>query len=135
MIVPIKGNKIIFEKHYRYTINKWTIELPSGGARKGEKFVEAAKKELEEELGYKTSSIREIGKFYPYGGIGTEVCHVFLAENLKFTGCKLEETEQIKPLEMKMKDAYIMADEGKIIDGMTLAALLIAKKFLKKMLK
>jgi hypothetical protein len=43
---------------------------------------------------------------------------------------QLEETEQIKPLEVDIKKVYQMVDGGKIQDGMALAGLALARKYL-----
>ena len=130
MIIPVKGNKIILEKQYRYPINKWTIELPAGSVKKNFNYLKTAKAELEEELGYKAGSLKMIGKFLPYNGISSEVCKVFLAERLKYVGAKNEASELIKPIEVGIKRIYEMIDRGEIMDGMSIAALSLARKLL-----
>ena len=132
MIVPIKGSKIVFEKEYRYPINEWVIQLPNGQAKHRNKFVQAAKDELQEETGYRARSIKKIGRFCPMNGVTNEITEVFLAAGLKFVGKSLEETEQIKNIEIDIKKAYKMIGEGKITDGQTLASLAIARKYLLK---
>ena len=122
-IIPVKGNKIIFEKQYRYPIKKCTIELPGGSVKKGSNPRKAAEEELREELGYKAKRLERIGKFIPYNGVSSEICSVFLASDLKFVGADQEETEYIDPIEIGIKQAYKMVEENKIIDGMTMAAL------------
>ena len=127
-IIPVKNKKILFEKQYRYPIKKWTIELPGGSVKKGSTVRKAAEEELREELGYKAGSLEKIGKFVPYNGMSSEICSVFLATDLKFVGADKEETEYIDPIEIGIKQAYKMVEENKIIDGMTIAALMLAQK-------
>ena len=127
-IIPVKGSKILFEKQYRYPIKKWTIELPGGSVKKGSNARKAAEEELREELGYKAGKLVRIGKFVPYNGVSSEICTVFLATGLKFVGADQEETEYIDPVEIGIKQAYKMVEENKIIDGMTIAALFLARK-------
>lgn len=131
-IIPVKNNKIIFEKLYRYPTNSYNLELPMGGINIHRNPLKAAKEELEEEIGYKADKMIKIGKFIPFTGISSEICYVFLAINLNFTGTKKEDTEFIKPVEVEIKKAYEMIDNGKIKDGMTIAALSLAKKYLLK---
>jgi|WetSurMetagenome_2_1015567.scaffolds.fasta_scaffold374957_2 ADP-ribose pyrophosphatase len=130
-VIPIKGNKIIFEKQYRYPIKKWTIELPGGSVKPGSTARKTAVDELREELGYK-ARLERLGKFVPYNGISSEICSVFLATDLKFVGVDQEETEYINPIEIDIRKAYKMIEGNKIIDGMTIAALHIARKKLLK---
>jgi 8-oxo-dGTP pyrophosphatase MutT (NUDIX family) len=127
-IIPIKGNKILFEKQYRYPIKKWTIELPGGSVKKGSNTRKAAEEELREELGYRAGKLERIGKFVPYNGMSSEICSVFLATDLKFVGADQEETEYIDPIEIGIKQAYEMIEKNKIIDGMTIASLCLARK-------
>ena len=131
-IIPVKGNKILFEKQYRYPIKKWTIELPGGSVKKGSSARKAAEDELREELGYKAGKLERLGKFVPYNGVSSEICSVYLATDLKFVGADQEETEYIDPVEIEVKQAYKMVEDNKIIDGMTIAALCLARKRLLK---
>ncbi|HLM84132.1 MAG TPA: NUDIX hydrolase [Candidatus Bathyarchaeia archaeon] len=126
-IIPVKGNKILFEKQYRYPIKKWTIELPGGSVKEGLSSWKAAEEELREELGYKAGKLERLGKFVPYNGVSSEICSVFLATDLKFIGADKEETEYIDPVEIGVKQAYRMVEENKIIDGMTITSLMLAQ--------
>jgi 8-oxo-dGTP pyrophosphatase MutT (NUDIX family) len=131
-IIPVKENKILFEKQYRYPIKKWTIELPGGSVKEKSNTRKAAEEELREELGYEAGKLERIGKFVPYNGMSSEICSVFLATNLKFIGADKEETEFIDPVEIEIKQAYKMIEENKIIDGMTIAAMFLVRKRLLK---
>jgi ADP-ribose pyrophosphatase len=131
-IIPVKGRKILFEKQYRYPIKRYTIELPGGSVKEKSSVKKAAEEELREELGYKAGKLERIGRFVPYNGMSSEICSVFLATNLKFVGADKEDTEYIDPIEIGVKEAYKMIEENKIIDGMTIAALCLARNRLMK---
>lgn len=132
LIIPIRNKKIIFEKQYRYIFNKWFIELPCGGVKMGSNFYRTAKSELLEETGYRAKKINKIGSFAPFNGAVNEICNVYLATGLEFVGKKLDDTEYLKTFEIPVRKAYKLVDEGKINEGMTLAALAIARKVLLK---
>lgn len=130
-IVPIRDNKIIFTYQYRYTIKKWALELPGGGQEKGYTALEAAKKELREELGYISKSWKKLGIYVPWSGPCAEQCTVFLANALNKTKQNLEETELgLKTKEIPIVEAYHMLDDGEIKDCQTIAALSFARKYL-----
>ncbi|EKD58756.1 MAG: hypothetical protein ACD_56C00057G0002 [uncultured bacterium] len=128
-IVPVKDGKIILEKQYRYPTKKWTIEVPGGGVRTGDTELATAKEELLEEVGY-IGKLKKIGKFNPYSSISREVCFVFLATELQFIGTQHENSELIKTLEIEIEKVYEMLDNNEILDGMTIAALTLARKYL-----
>lgn len=130
LIIPVTSdNKIIFIKQYRYPVNDFYLELPAGNSD-GENILKAAKRELEEEIGHKAKRIKKIGKFVPYNGVSTEISHVFLATDLVKTKQKLDQTEIFEIYQIPIKKAYQMIDENKIQDGMTLAAMAMARKYL-----
>lgn len=130
-IVPVKNNKLLFIKQYRYTLKKWTLELPGGGVKKGFTALAAAKEECEEELGYTAKKWKSLGTFTPWTGPCAEQCTVFLAQDLQKTTQNLDETEQgLKIQEIEIKEAYKMLDDGKITDSQTISALSIARKHL-----
>ena len=132
-VIPIKKGKIIFVKQYRYPLKQRTLELPNGAIGKDNTPLQTAKDELREEAGYKSGSIKRIGKFSSISGITSEICFVYLAKNLEFTGQELETSEmeaKMKTVEVEIKRAYKMIGDGKIIDGQTIAALSLARKIL-----
>jgi len=132
-IVPIKDDKIIFVRQYRYVFDEWFIELPGGAVDMGETFETAAIKELREEAGYVADAMKEIGTFIPLSGAVDEVSHVFVARDLQFVGQELEATEDgAEIVEIAITDAYKMIENGEIIDGQTITALILAKKIFKK---
>ncbi|HEX8974507.1 MAG TPA: NUDIX hydrolase [Patescibacteria group bacterium] len=130
-IIPLEEDKIIFTYQYRYAIKKWALELPGGGQEKNHTALGAAKKELEEELGYRSKSWKKLGVCNPWSGPCAEQCTVFLADSLKRTEQNLEETEQgLKIKKFTIAETYKMLDDGKISDCQTIAALSFARKYL-----
>jgi ADP-ribose pyrophosphatase len=128
-VVPVKDGKIIMGKQFRYPIRQWSIEVPGGGVEEGHSPLKVAKQELKEEAGY-IGKLKKIGSFATNNGVSSEITSVFLATDLKFIGTKLENTEDIKPLEIDIAKAYEMIENGEIIDSMTISTLSIARKYL-----
>lgn len=132
IIIPVINDEILFIKQFRYPINKFSLELPAGGIEIDVTPQKTAQKELQEETGFIAKKMKKIGKFASACGFSSEICHVFLAKNLNFIGTNMDATEDIKAIKIKIKDAYIMIEQGKIIDGLTISALALAKKYLIK---
>ena len=93
--------------------------------------LQMAKEELHEEVGY-SGKLKKVGSIFTINGVSNEKCHVFIASELKFIGTKLETSEEITTIEVSINDAYRMIEEGIIIDGLTISALTIARKYLLK---
>ena len=57
-----KDNKLILVKQFRPALEKHTLEFPAGGIEKREKPLDAAKRELYEETGYRCNNLKIVGK-------------------------------------------------------------------------
>jgi len=132
-IVPLnEKNEVIMVEQYRYPIKEISLEIPAGGLDK-DNPVKCAKRELLEEIGIKCGKISLLGSFYASNSISNEKVYIFLAEELEFFNYKREITEKTmkiikKPLQEAIEDIY----SGKIRDGISIVALLLAERYLKK---
>jgi ADP-ribose diphosphatase len=63
-IVPfVSNNEILVIKSYRHMVSSYQIEAPSGYIDSGEMPLEAAKRELKEETGYRANNIISLGSY------------------------------------------------------------------------
>lgn len=132
IILPVTDkNELIMVRQYRYLEKRTTLEVVMGGIKKSSPL-QAAKDELAEETGYSAKKWKKIGTFTPMNGSCDEIGNIFIAKNLKHDQQDVEEdeSEYIKPVIYPIKKVYKMAENGKITCGMSLAALMLAKKHL-----
>ena len=81
--IPILPNyKIGLIKQFRYAIGKEMIELPAGKIDKNEKPIDCARRELEEEIGYKAQKVTFLAEIHPAIGFCNEKISIYLAEKL-----------------------------------------------------
>lgn len=124
VIVPVLDDgRIVLIRNFRYTVDQELWELPAGTREAGEKTMETAARELEEETGYRADKLTPLAEFYTSPGILTEKMYAFIATGLENVGQKLEPGERItvEPIECKNVERMLMV--GDIQDGKTLAAL------------
>jgi 8-oxo-dGTP pyrophosphatase MutT (NUDIX family) len=69
-------------RQYRQGISRTTVEFPAGLIEAGESPEAAAGRELYEETGYRSESLKPIGTIYPNPAFMTNRCYTFLARNL-----------------------------------------------------
>ena len=124
-VVPIddEGNTWLV-KQSRYTLNKYTWEIPEGGCPEGELPLNAAKRELEEEVGLQANDWQQLMTMHLSNSITDEFCVVFVAKGLFAGKQALEATEDIEVKKLPLIEAIEMVKRGDITDGITVAALL-----------
>ena len=89
VIVALDGEDIILVEQYRIPVGKRCLELPAGlvgDESAGESTAEAARRELEEETGYRADTIEELGLFYSSPGMTSESFTVVRATGLMQVG-------------------------------------------------
>jgi ADP-ribose pyrophosphatase len=134
VIVPVMDDgRIIFIKQFRYPIQKEIFELPAGKLFKDEEPLDCAKRELEEETGYFASEWKHLISMYTSPGFCSELLHIYFATQLvpATDGRKLEEGEFGMELYfLSLKDAIQKIMEQEIVDGKTIAGIMIAKNLM-----
>lgn len=97
VIMPfLDDNTLIMIEEIRTPIGKSILAFPAGLIEKGEEPADSAKRELEEETGYRAGEIEQIIYEYPAVGYSDEKVYIFKAKNLTKTQRHLDPTEDIK---------------------------------------
>ena len=120
-------NKIIMVKQFRKPMESPILEVPAGKLDGDEDPADAALRELSEETGYTAGKLEKLTEFYPSVGYTTEVLHIYLATDLKPGACHPDENEVLEVMEMDLEEVYRMVMDGKIHDGKTIAAVMMAR--------
>ncbi len=91
--------ELILEKHYRFPVDSYVIELPAGLAEDRENPEDCARRELLEETGYKADKLIPLFSGLLCSGLTNLEAHYFYAPNVVQTGERnLEPTEDIEIL-------------------------------------
>lgn len=125
------GHVLMIEQFRTPTFDKgpgWLLELPAGKIDAGEVPEAAARREVEEEMGYRLRDLKSIGKFYPSPGGSSERIFLFYAEvnggDRMSKGGGLEvEHEDIGLAPVPVERMRAMLDGGELEDGKTLIGL------------
>jgi ADP-ribose pyrophosphatase len=116
--------RLLLERQYRHAAQDFLWELPAGRIDPGESELEAAKRELLEETGYRALNWRRILKFYASPGFVAETMAVYLATGLRKGTAQPEADEIIYKRLVPLPAALRMVLRGVIRDAKTLASTL-----------
>lgn len=132
VIVPVLDRShIVFVRQYRRAIGRELLELPAGTLGKGEGRVACAKRELEEETGWRARRLHRLGRFYAAPGFISEQLTVFLALDLIRTTAHPEPDEMVRPVILSLSMALAFIRSGVICDAKTIIGLLFAQQILR----
>lgn len=124
-IIPLdEDNNTWIVGQFRYALNEYSWEIPEGGALIPQDPLDAAKKELAEEVGLQAKNWKLIAKLHNSNSVTDEVAFIFVAKDLSEAYAEPDETEVIERRKLPLKDAIQMVIDGQITDSMSVAGLL-----------
>lgn len=130
VIVPFADkDHILLLRQFRYAAKGDLWEIPAGTLERGEPTLACAKRELEEETGFKAAKWKFLTKFYSAPGICDEVMTLYAAEGLRPGRKDLDADEWIEHRVVSFRDALRMVKSGAIADAKTLAGILWVAAF------
>ena len=103
------------------------LELPAGVMETGESAENCALREIREEIGLAAGRLTSIGQAYLVPGYGDELMYFFMAEELTENPLHPDQDEVLKIERYSIQEAYEMAEQGKLQDSKSLAALMLAR--------
>jgi len=132
VVVPVTDDgKIVMITQHRFPMNEVLLELPAGKLNKDEDPFICAVRELEEETGYKSNNVKELGSIYTTPGYSTEKLWIYLAKDLKPGNHNREEGEfGMQVLELSFDEIENKIHSGDIVDSKTICGIFLAKKFI-----
>ena len=112
---------------FRYPTNVYSWEIPEGGGKMDTNPIESASRELKEETGIVAENYTELMRLHTSNSATDELAIVYLATKLSFTDAEPEESEQLQVKKLHLNEAFDWVLQGKITDGISMAAILKAK--------
>ncbi len=121
VMMPVDDRgRILLVKQYRLPARQYLWELPAGRVDDGESVLKAAKRELQEETGYRAKKWKKIAEFWASPGFLAEKMTVFLATELIPGEAKPMEDERIETRWFTRRELGELIRAGKILDAKTI---------------
>jgi ADP-ribose pyrophosphatase len=130
-----EAERLLLVAQYRLAAGGVLLELPAGTLDVHEGVVEdpeaAARRELEEETGYRAGRIEKLGGFYSAPGFLTEYLSLFLAADLAPAGHDRrdpDEDERLRLFRLPWRDAVTAVEAGLIEDSKSVSGILLVAR-------
>lgn len=127
MMAVDERKRILLVRQYRLPAEKYLWELPAGRLDPGEKPLQAAKRELVEETGYRAKKWTKLASFFVSPGYVQERMAIFLATDLTAGEATPMDDERIETRWFTAKEVAGMIESGKIEDAKTMIGFFLWK--------
>ena len=124
---------VLLVRQFRVPAGRVLLEIPAGtldideATGAVEDHALAARRELEEETGYRAGTWRQLASFWTAPGFATELMHLWLATDLRpADGQRLgpDEDEHLRLERLPLRDAVAAIERGEIADAKSIVGLL-----------
>ena len=129
-VVPLHADgTVTLVGQYRYTMERYSWEIPEGGCPDVELPVHAARRELREETGLIAGTLQPLGgEIHLSNSMSDERGYLFVATDLEQNQAAPEGTEELQLKRVPLEEAVQMCLNGAITDGLSVMALLMVAR-------
>ena len=132
LIVPVlrkeQGDEILLIREYAVGTDRYELGFPKGKIEAGEAVLDAANREIMEEVGYQSAKLTLLKKLTLAPGYMGHITHIVLAEALSERREEGDEPEEIEvvPWQLSKVDKLLTRDD--FAEGRSVAALYLMKQ-------
>lgn len=117
---------VLLVREYAVGVEQRVLGLPKGGVEPGETTLQAANRELMEEVGLRAGRLRELGVLTLAPGHLCHSCSVVLAEDLQPCTATGDEPEPLEVMQLALSQLPALVASGELQEARAIAALFMA---------
>ena len=121
-ILAWDGERLAMVRQWRHATGQHLLEIPAGTLEPHEPPQVTARRELAEEVSLAAATWVDGPRFYTAPGFCDELMYLYLATDLTDATGHADEDEELEPSWMTLADALAAIEDGRIMDGKTIAA-------------
>jgi rSAM/selenodomain-associated transferase 1 len=118
--------EMLFVRQYRHPVRDWTLEVPAGSVADGESSLEAARRELHEEVGGEAAEWLHLTTFFSSSVHLSLRSDAWLATGVSVGEADPDEEERVTLVRMPLDEAVQAARKGGFAEGQTALTILLA---------
>lgn len=127
-VVALTGDgKVVLTRQYRHPVEGIIFDLPAGRMDEGEEPLAAARRELEEETGYRAGKWESLARYNPYPGSMRAATNLFFATDLRPGQQHLDPAEELEVVLVPVDEVLDGILAGRYIDFSLQHGVLLAR--------
>lgn len=133
LILPIlNGDTILLIREYAGGTDRYELALPKGKVEPNEEIMDAANREIMEEVGYESAKLTLLKRLSLAPGYMGHITNIILAEDLSEHREPGDEPEEIEVVPWKLSEIDQLLEREDFSEGRSIAALYLLKIHLEK---
>ncbi len=133
LVIPmLDDDTVLMIYEYSGGTDRYELALTKGKIDKGESPIDAANRELIEEIGYGSKDLKLIKTMTLAPGYQSNFTHIVLAQNLYEASAEGDEPEPLEVVEYKLSDLEQLVYNKDLTEARTIASLYMAKEIIRK---
>lgn len=128
LIVPLLDDEtVLLIREYAAGVQRYELALPKGALNSDEELLQAANRELMEEVGYGARDLRLLKSVTVSPGYLSHVTHIVVAQDLYEKRLPGDEPEPIEVVPWKLKDLEGLLNHAECTEARSIAALFMVR--------
>lgn len=133
LVIPmLDDDTVVMIYEYSGGTDKYELALTKGKIDAGETPLEAADRELMEEIGYGSKKLTFVKTMTLAPGYQSNITHIILAQDLYKASAEGDEPEPLEVVKHKLSDLETLVYNEDLTEARTIAALYMAKEIIRK---
>lgn len=130
MVLPIHEGNLVFVKEYAVGSERYELNFPKGIVDNGEQPIEAANRELQEEIGFGAHKLTPLRPLYSSPSHMFGLMHLFVAEELYPSWLDGDEPEPLEIVHYPLEKLDELLADPNFAEARNLAGLFLLREFL-----
>ena len=133
LVIPMLDEEtVLLIREYAAGVHRYELGLPKGKIEGAEPMLEAAHREIQEEVGYGARRLRHLTTLSVAPGYLAYSTHIVLAQELYPSRLDGDEPEEIEVVPWKLSNLHELLEEDGFSEARSLAALYLARETLER---
>ena len=132
LIVPmLDSDTVLLIREYSAGVHRYELGLPKGKVDAGESFLEAANRELKEEVGFGANNLHHLSSFSIAPSYLEHMTEIVLAQDLYAEKLDGDEPEELEVIPWKLSQLNELLATGECTEARSIAALFMTLEYFK----